>query len=54
MEAYEFRVSSSGLLERSVYFYSEQIEKEYPEESGQSVKEFKVKPRLEDRYKKPV
>lgn len=57
MEAYEFRVSESGLLEQSVYYYSEQTENEYPDEGGQPTIGFKVKPRLEiefTEYKYPV
>lgn len=45
-EAYEFVVSDGGMLETLVYYYSEQVEKIYDENSERG-REVKMKPRLE-------
>lgn len=46
-EAYEFVVSEKGLVDRLVYYYSEQTEKDYGDGENEKAIEFKMKPRLE-------
>lgn len=46
-EAYEFVVNEKGFLEKLIYYYSEQIEKDYGNGGDELPMEFKVKPRLE-------
>lgn len=46
-EAYEFAVNEKGLLEKLVYYYSEQTEKDYGDGEEQKPVVVKIKPRLE-------
>lgn len=46
-EAYEFTVGEKGYLEKLVYCYSEQIEKDYGDGENEKQKETKIKPRME-------
>lgn len=46
-DAYEFTVNEKGLLEKLVYYYSEQTEKEYGDGGDEKPYETTMKPRLE-------
>jgi hypothetical protein len=46
-EAYEFTVNKDNMLDKLVYYYAEQTEKDYGDGDVEAAREWKIKPRLE-------